>query len=163
LPFVAPDGVVATIVGPDIAFIDPVAMKETRHVADGASDFWYPFVWLGFHPRNSALDQPASFAHDSDTAIVSSPKPLPPPPARVVVDSAKIGFTVSFAVLLDAAKAQAQASKIVVDGNTARVVTGVTDGTAVYRVVLGPYPTRDQAERVGRSSGQNYYIYAGTP
>lgn len=163
LPFVAPDGAVATIVGSDVAFVDPVAMKVTRRVADGAGEFWYPFVWLGFHPRNAALDQPASFARDSDT-LVPAPKPLPPPPpARVVVDSAKLGFTVSFAVLLDAAKARAQAAKIVVEGNTARVVTGVTDGTAVYRVVLGPYPTRDQADRVGRASGQSYYIYAGTP
>ena len=164
LPFVAPDGAVAIVGGPDVAFIDPVANKETRHVDDGADDFWYPLVWAGFRPRAAALDQPADFSRDSDTtAVVAPPKPQPVAPPRPAVDSAKTGFTVSFAVLLDAAKAQAQAAKIVVDGAPARVVTGVTEGTAVYRVVLGPYPTRDQADRVGKASGQSYFIYAGTP
>ena len=69
----------------------------------------------------------------------------------------------SFAVLLNDAKARELAAKIVVDGKPARVVTGVNEGTAVYRVVLGPYTTRDEAERVGRASGQTYYVYAGTP
>ncbi|MGH7617587.1 MAG: SPOR domain-containing protein [Gemmatimonadaceae bacterium] len=164
LPFVAPDGAVAILNGTDVSFIDPLSPKETRHVAGGADDFWYPFVWHGFRPRAAALDQPANFPRDSDTTVAPPVKAetLAAPP-HVRADSARIGFTVSFAVLLDAAKAQAQATKIVVDGRSARVVTGVTDGTAVYRVVLGPYPTRDQAERVGQASGQNYYIYAGSP
>jgi cell division protein FtsN len=50
-----------------------------------------------------------------------------------------------------------------VNGQTARVVTSLTNGMAIYRVVLGPYPTRDEADRVGRGSGQSYYVYAGTP
>ena len=49
------------------------------------------------------------------------------------------------------------------DGQTARVVTGITSGTAVYRVVLGPYPTRDEAERVGRASGMSYFVIRGSP
>jgi hypothetical protein len=66
-------------------------------------------------------------------------------------------------VLLSDAKARELAAKIVVDGKAARVVTGVSDGTAVFRVVAGPYTTREEAERVGRASGQTYYVYAGTP
>ena len=69
----------------------------------------------------------------------------------------------SFAVLLNEPKARELAAKINVDGKPARVVTGVNEGTAVYRVVLGPYMTREEAERVGRASGQTYYVYAGTP
>lgn len=165
LPFVAPDGAIAVIVGSDVVFIDPTSPRGMRQIADGADDFWYPFIWLGFRPRAAALDQPADFGRDTDTTSVAPPVTAESlaPPARASVDSAKIGFTVSFAVLLDAAKAQAQAAKIVVDGNVARVVTGVTGGTAIYRVVLGPYASRDQADRVGRASGQNYYIYAGSP
>ena len=66
-------------------------------------------------------------------------------------------------MLLDATKARELAAKIVVDGRPARVVTGVNDGIPVYRVVLGPYMAREEAERVGRASGQTYYVYAGTP
>jgi len=29
--------------------------------------------------------------------------------------------------------------------------------------VLGPYPTREEAERIGRESKQSYWIYEGGP
>ena len=48
-------------------------------------------------------------------------------------------------------------------GQTARVVTSVTSGTAIYRVVLGPYRTRTEADQVGRASGLSYVVYPGTP
>jgi len=42
-------------------------------------------------------------------------------------------------------------------------VTGTTSGVTVYRVVLGPYATRDEAERIGRASGLSYYVMLGSP
>jgi cell division protein FtsN len=39
----------------------------------------------------------------------------------------------------------------------------VREGSTIYRVVLGPYATREQAERVGRESKQTYWIYEGGP
>src|SRR5262249_31883372 len=123
-----------------------------------------PFAWMGFRSRSAALDRRAA-ASDSDSVSAEPPvRPESlPPETRPPGDTAKTGFTVSFAVLLDSAKAQAQAAKIVVDGTAAHVVTRGTAGAAVYRIVLGPYATRDQAERVGRASGQSYYVYAGSP
>jgi hypothetical protein len=174
LPFVAPDGSIATIERADVVFFDAASMHEQRRVANGAADFWYAFVWSGLRPRAQALDAPAQFPTDSDTVTATAPpvvpqrdttKPRGTPPASVpaAADSSKTGFTVSFAALLDAARARDLATKIVVDGRQARVVTGLTAGTAVYRVVLGPYATREEAERVGRASGQSYYVYVGTP
>jgi hypothetical protein len=32
-----------------------------------------------------------------------------------------------------------------------------------YRVVLGPYPTRTQAEAIGRKLGRPFWIYQPTP
>jgi hypothetical protein len=165
LPFVAPDGAVALQSGNDVAFIDPQAMREVRRAADGASDFWYPFVWTGFRPRSASLDTPATFSSDSDTVSIAPPVRVDSvAPATIApVDSIKNGFTVSFAALLDETRAREQAGQITVEGQTARVVTTVTDGTAVYRVVLGPYPTREEAERVGRASAKSYVVYAGSP
>ena len=167
VPFVAADGAVGVIDGRDLVFMDAPSMKPLRRAVNGASDFWYPFVWGGLRPRAAALDKPAATPPATDTApaapapaakdTVAQSRPAPSP------DSLRLGFTVSFAALLDEAKAHDQASKIIVGGQTARVVTSVTDGTAVYRVVLGPYPTRDQAERAGRATGQTYYVYAGSP
>ena len=48
-------------------------------------------------------------------------------------------------------------------GETARVITAVRDGATIYRVVLGPYTTREVAERVGRESRNSYWVYEGGP
>ena len=78
------------------------------------------------------------------------------PPARA-------GFTVSFAALLSEQRARDLASSISVDGQNARVLTGTNSGTTVYRVVLGPYPSRDDAERAGKAAGKAYWIYEDNP
>jgi cell division septation protein DedD len=70
---------------------------------------------------------------------------------------------VSFAALLAADKAHDLAGHIRVGSEAARVVTSMRDGSAVYRVVLGPYSTREEAERIGRASGQTYWVYEGGP
>jgi cell division septation protein DedD len=166
LPFVAPDGAIAVRAGNDVVFRDVAAGKELQRVTGGASDFWYPFVWTGFR-QHIIAEQPVEVKPDSDTVAVQ----LPTPPAETtkaraptpVPDSTKLGFTVSFAALLDEARAREQAAKISVNGRAARVVAGIVSGTTVYRVVLGPYPTRDEAEQAGRASGQSFVIYAGTP
>jgi hypothetical protein len=161
LPFVAVDGAIALTDGRDVTF--HLARGDTR-VAGGAADFWYAFLWNGLRPRAATLDQPARFATDSDSiAAAAPPVDTQHVSAPAVVDSAKLGFTVSFAVLLDEARARDEATKISVNGQSARVVTGMAGGTAVYRVVAGPFTSRDEAERVGKGSGHAYVVYVGAP
>jgi len=96
------------------------------------------------------------------------PRPIPP---RLPVDTAPAesarsrGWTVSFAAYLSEASARKRAATISVDGQAARVVSGQTPGTnaIVYRVILGPYPTRADAERVGRESRESFWVYEGNP
>lgn len=166
VPFVAPDGAIGVTDGRDLVFLDVASNRELQRVADGASDFWYPFVWTGLRARAAALDQPARFPTDSDTTVhvpVAAPAETSAAHPAPAVDTAVSGFTVSFAALLDEAKARDQAAKIVVQGQTARVITSVTSGTAIYRVVLGPYRTRAEADQIGRASGLSYVVYPGTP
>lgn len=170
LPLVAQDGAIAVTDGRDVAFLAGIPFHEVHCAVGGASDYWYPFVWDGFRPRAAALDQPVQFFTDSDSiraaaraeSVAAHPAPIAPipPPAA---DTTHPGFTVSFAALLDQARANDEAAKVIVDGRTARVVTSLSNGMMVYRVVLGPYPTREEADRVGRASGHSYYIYAGAP
>jgi cell division septation protein DedD len=107
------------------------------------------------------------FPGDSDTlgrAPVAAPaETVVTHPQAAPADSTTSGFTVSFAVLLDEGKAREQAAKIVVQGQAARVVTSLTSGTTLYRVIVGPYPTRAAADQAGRASGQSYVVYPGTP
>jgi hypothetical protein len=163
LPLVAIDGSLLLAQDSDVIIHGP---RGDRRVAGGASDFWYPFVWNGLRPRAAALDQPVTFPGDSDTTAVVAPPVVAPettaaPPPRA--DSTTAGFTVSFAVLLDESRARDQAARITVNGQHARVVADMTNGTALYRVVLGPFPTRQDADRAGRASGLSYLVYAGAP
>jgi cell division septation protein DedD len=157
--------------------VDPEKLKVKSTVAGGAKDFWYFFAWDGFRPRPQGLDQPVTFPSDSlqrDSLSASSTPSgtsasLPAPAARdtshpsaTAVTPPK-GFTVSFAALLSEEKAQQIASIIKVNGNPAHVVSTTTAGSPIFRVVMGPFPTRDEADKVGRAAKHEYWIYEGSP
>ncbi|MHB1863394.1 MAG: SPOR domain-containing protein [Gemmatimonadaceae bacterium] len=190
LPFVAPDGAIGLAQGKDVAFVDGETLRPVMRVSGGAEDFWYAFRWNGFRPRLSSLDQPVSFnlgpadsartAADAAAADAAAKAALrttgtgePPSGAAARRDSAAAPtlpparaapeFVVSFAALLSEGRASDLAAQIRVDGVAARVVMSVRDGTPIYRVVLGPYATRDEAERVGRAARHAYWVYEATP
>lgn len=192
LPFVAPDGALALVVGPDVSFVDGETLRSKRSVPGGASDFWHVILWNGFRPRAAGLDEPVRFRqppnadsardsasadsariadttahHDSAAhpAAASPPPPSAPPPAPPAPATAQIpqGFTVSFAAVLNEAKAREEVAKIRVNGQAPRIVTSSRSGATIYRVIMGPYTTRADAERVGRASGHDYWVFEGAP
>jgi cell division septation protein DedD len=141
-------------------------------VNGGAADFWHAFRWTGFRPRAQELDKPVDFGgppQDSpkaagDSSADSSAAPPPAPPPRDTTARRPVtGYTVSFAALLVPDKARELAAQIKVGNENARVVVAMRDGSTIYRVVLGPYATRDEADRIGRESKQSYWIYEGGP
>jgi cell division septation protein DedD len=74
-----------------------------------------------------------------------------------------VGFSVQFAAVLSEALAREAAAGISIDGRTPRITTSVRDGRTLYRVALGPFATRDEAERAGRASGKPYWVFEGAP
>ncbi|HUF27781.1 MAG TPA: SPOR domain-containing protein [Gemmatimonadaceae bacterium] len=82
---------------------------------------------------------------------------VPAPPAMIRV------FTVQFAALMVEERAREMASHILVEGQRARVVPSIQSGTPVFRVVLGPYPSREDADRAGSRAGHMYWVYEGLP
>ncbi|MBA3670660.1 MAG: SPOR domain-containing protein [Gemmatimonadaceae bacterium] len=173
LPFVAPDGGIALAQGRDVVVMDGETLHRTANVVGGAADFWYPFRWTGFRPRDARLDRPVEFggprdstARRADSAVRSDSTPRGTPvvaPRDTAAPSRATQFTVSFAALLQADKAHELASEIHAGNETARVVTATRDGATIYRVVLGPYSSREEAERVGREAHQSYWVYEGGP
>jgi DNA-binding beta-propeller fold protein YncE len=175
LPFVAPDGAIAVADGADVVFVDGETLREKQRVAHGASDYWYGFAWTGFRPRASSLDQPVRFpgadsvdsaARAAAAAESTASTPAPPPPHDTTAAAPTLaakGWMVSFFALLDEQKARDLAQTIKVRNESARVLAYTRDGQTIYRVVLGPYPTRDEADRTGRDSRQNYWVYEATP
>lgn len=113
-------------------------------------------------PRAPAAATAATAATGSAPTAPRPPAPSPTmPPAPTA--SAAAPFTVSFAALLNEAKAHALADSIDVGSARARVVPSQRAGTTIYRVVLGPYPNRVAAEQVGRDSKRSYWVFPGQP
>jgi len=172
LPVITPDGELAALGAKDVTLIDPDNLAVKSTVAAGAKDFWYFFAWNGFRPRPAGLDQPVTFPTDSvysdSTASSTSPYASSTP---ATIDSTQLapgtqptaGFTVSFAALLTEDKAQQLASTIRVGATPAHVVVTSSAGSPIFRVVMGPFSTKEEAERVGRASRRDYWIYEGSP
>jgi cell division septation protein DedD len=114
--------------------------------------------------------RPTPPLRDATPTMVPPPAGYPPPapPATAAPGASNAagrspGFLVSFAALLNERQAHEIAGGIQVGGMRARVLPTQTGGTAIYRVVLGPYSTKEQADRVGRESKRQYWVYeAGT-
>lgn len=168
LPLVAADGAVALAQGADVVWVDGETLRPVTTVRGGASDFWFAFRWTGFRPRDPALDQPVSFGSGTQSTTAQAPPadtvPAASDSAAPAPAPAATGWTVSFAALLSEERARDLAGRIQESaGRAPRVVTSQRDGATIYRVVLGPYPTKDDAERAGRESGQSYWVYEGAP
>jgi len=138
LPDVSPDGALIVRSGADIVALQPDSLKETGRMAGGAADQWVLTTWL---PRGSL---------------------------RALADAAQgvtpAGDTTGGAMYVQVSVSQNQdwstemAQQLTRAGLAARVLppTHPDDG---YRVVLGPYPTREQAEAIGRKLGRPFWIY----
>jgi len=181
VPLVAPDGAILALDSTDAVDVDPVTGKVRRRYVDGAADLWALIRWNGFRPRAKGLDVPVNFDADStdstrtaapDSAVAPAPGATPatppaPAPARdePPADAAKRGavWTLSFAAMLDEQRAKLLSASIHVDGKPVRVAKGTRDGVSIWRIVYGPFPTREEAERAGRRTGLPYWVYEDAP
>lgn len=176
LPALTPDGALALLGARDVTLVDPEKLEVKGTIAGGARDFWYFFAWDGFRPRALGIDDPVTFANDStfhDSAGATpqgSDTSQRPPVGAVdsasrppVEPSAGASYSVSFAALLSEEKARELASLITINGAPAHVVATNTAGSPIYRVVMGPYATRAEADRIGRASRRDYWVYEGAP
>lgn len=108
----------------------------------------------------SAAANPAGGAEAAPPAAPGDPRT---PTPDLIDRGGRETWTVSFATLLAEDRATAMAERIRVDGRAARVVAGNRDGIPIWRVVLGPYDSRDAAERAGMSSRLPYWVFEGVP
>jgi hypothetical protein len=176
LPAMTPDGRIALLGTRDVTLVDPETLELKGTIAGGAKDFWYFFAWDGFRPRARGIDDPVTFADDStfedslgarsppsgaDTAT-RAPVPVGDSASRQPGSSGR-EFSVSFAALLSEEKARDLAAAITINGTPAHVVATNTAGSPIFRVVMGPYGTREEAEKIGKASRRDYWVYEGTP
>jgi hypothetical protein len=190
LPLVTPDGGVLLVAGNDVVHVDAESGRERLRYRGGSRDRWALVRWNGFRPRAAGLDRPVEFeefiadsaATDSavaaliasrygDLSGIGRAEPMAPASGmQEQVEAAasenapdRSTWTVSFATVLTEDRARTIAGDIVVDGKKARVVPGNRDGVPVWRVLLGPFDSRQAAERAGMASALPYWVFEGMP
>ena len=191
LPTVTPGGSIALLDGSDVRFVNGSSLAGENRIEKGGDDSWLFVAWNGFRPRSPGLDEPVTFGYDTavdvpdwseDTGSAVSEGSLagrdsnrarPAQPANRgtaanttagASQSRASGFTVQFAAVRSSDAARDAASEIKSSGaSKARVITTDRAGVTIYRVVMGPFPTREDAERVARATGKPYWIYEGAP
>lgn len=144
LPVITPDGSLVVAQGADVAAIHLDSLYETGRVAGGAGDLWTFTPWRprsGYHAPLATA--PATEGTPGDTTGPGGP------------------LYVQISTSQNEAWSSEMAQQLSRAGLTARVLPpqNPDDG---YRVVLGPYPTRDEAEAIGRKLGRPYWIYQST-
>lgn len=137
LPAVAPDGSVLVAYGQDVVAYAPDSFTVEGRVAGGIRDRWLAAAW---DPRRPALQLAA------DTA----------PPAEEVAPRQAIYVQVSSTA--NEAWAQDLARNLRAAGMQAGVLPP-TSAEEPYRVVLGPYSTREAAEAIGKKLGRPFWIF----
>lgn len=138
LPAIAPDGMLIYRHRDDVVAMRPDSLVETGRVENAAGDVWVLTTWL---PRTSG-GGPSRVADDAAADTLGAEGPL------YVQVSTSQNPDWSGRLAQDLTRA----------GMQARVLPPqqADDG---YRVVLGPYATRAQAEAIGRRLGRPFWIY----
>ena len=150
LPAVAPEGMLLVRQGNDVVAYRPDSLVETGRVKGGAADLWTLTAW---RPRG-AYQGAFADADASGAAVggqVASDTAGPEGPMYVQVSTSQ-----------NEAWSSEMAQQLTRAGLAARVLDPKNPDEG-YRVVLGPYPTRAQAEAIGRKLGRPFWIYQPTP
>jgi hypothetical protein len=138
LPAISPDGMLIYRHGKDVLSARPDSLTEVGKVTNAAADIWVLTTWL---PRGVPASTVAAAASDTSGA------PGAEGPLYVQVSTSQ-----------NPEWSGHLADDLTRAGLNARVLPPQhpDDG---YRVVLGPYATRDQAEATGRRLGRPFWIY----
>jgi hypothetical protein len=140
LPAVAPPATVVVRPGADVVGLDlsRPGFPEVGRVAGGGADLWMPLGWTPAAPKPETAD--------STAAPVDSTAPAPPERIYLQVSSSRNPSWAS--ELADKIKAAGLPASVLPPGS----------GEDGYRVVLGPYATREAAEEAGRKVGMPSFI-----
>lgn len=112
-------------------------------------------------PPAAASPQPAAARPPASSPIVGPPAEAP---ASAAAPRRDVSWNVAFASLQSELRAQTLSASITIDGKPTRVIASAgRDGVNVYRIVGGPFPTKDAADKAGKKTGLPYWVYEGTP
>ena len=146
LPAIAPDGALLVRQGDDVIAYRADSLTAAGRVKGGGSDLW---ILTGWRPRGGYRGAFADGGTPGDQVAAETAGPEGPMYVQVSTSQ-------------NEAWSSEMAQQLSRAGLAARVLPprNPDDG---FRVVLGPYPTRAQAEAIGRKLGRPFWIYQPTP
>lgn len=141
--------------GKDVVTLDLAAPQATEiaRLTGAAADLFMPLAWIPKNVLPEAAPQVATTTAPT-APIADSIAILPAPPPGAGVETSFF-IQISSSQNQDWAKALAQQLK---DGGYPAKVLGPEAPDQSYRVVVGPYPSRDEADTVGKRLGRSYFI-----
>lgn len=136
---------------------------ERTRLVGAASDIFLAIPWS---PEEPLAPEPAPV----EVAQAETPAPAPvladsatveaPAPPAVAEMTGDIYLQISSSQNREWAQALAQQLR---DGGFPARLLNPTDPSDPYRVVIGPFPTRDEADAVGRRLGRPYFVLSEPP
>ncbi len=141
LPVIVPPRTLLVRRGADLAALDlsTPGFTEVGRIEGGAADFWLPIAW------QPAQETELPFEADSAALAAADTGPARPSVYLQVSSSQNPAWANELSAKLGAAGLPAS-------------VLAPRRSEEVYRVVLGPYTTREQAEATGRKIGMPSFI-----
>jgi SPOR domain len=143
LPAVAPDGTILARDGKDVVALSADSLAVVGRVTGGAADAWLTAPW---DPRRPPLQVAENAGGQTST------------PA----DQSNAQMYVQVSSTSNAGWASDLANDLRQAGLKATVLAPA-DSDQMYRVVIGPFASRDAAEATGRKLGMPFWIYTPTP
>jgi hypothetical protein len=163
LPTVSRSGVLLDREGSAVVARDAHSLDSLGAVAGAARDLWFLGAWA---PSGTAAALQEARARDA-TARRPAPGPAaaPPAPAPVAVDPKSLVPAPDTATPVWAqisasqseAASRALVAELVAAHQPARLIPPRSEGDG-WRVVLGPFRTRDEAEAAGRALGRPFFV-----
>jgi hypothetical protein len=166
LPTVSQTGVILDREGDAVVARDVHSLDSLGAVADGARDYWFLGAWAPAGAA-AALRQQARAAEPAPAPRAAAPTPAVPlaakpaagpkalPPAPAPDTTARLWVQVSASQSEPASRALV--AELAAAHKPVLLVPPRAEGDG-WRVVLGPFATRDDAEAAGRALGRPFFI-----
>lgn len=94
---------------------------------------------------------PRAVPEPEAASAVAAPSPVPPPAPLPAVSARQPGFAIQVGAFGERSAAEALIAGLRGDRHPAYLVSGAPEERVRYRVRVGPYPTRDEAQRVAKA------------
>jgi hypothetical protein len=136
---------------------------ERTRLVGAASDVFLAIPWSPdepIAPEPAPIEVAEAESPPPEPALVDSARVEAPVPPAVAEMTGDIYLQISSSQNREWAQALAQQLR---DGGFAARLLNPTDPSDPYRVVIGPFPTRDEADAVGRRLGRPYFVLSEPP